>query len=252
MGGRSMSAQPEQWTYIREQVTACSVHGDYRAQHMGQWRGVDRWSECAECVEDRERGAREQMRRDEIAQAIDRAEIPNRYRSATMESLAGPGVSKMVEWLSLAEARDSEGPLIVQGPPGTGKTFAGCAMLTRWIVSADRRCGRYMTSSGYCGDIRRTWSKGCEHTEHQIFESARKAQFLVLDDLGAGKAADLEILNELIDARYRDESITRTVIVTNIAAANFSKTFGERIADRLRDRSTLAAMTGNSKRIPLA
>jgi len=247
-----MSAQPEEWSYPREQVMTCDVHGEFSAQHQGQWRGVDRWSECADCVADRNRSAQEQMRRDEIESAIEHAEIPRRYRSAAMESLGGSGIPKLVEWLNRVESNKSEGPLIVQGPPGTGKTFAGCAMLTRWITSASRRSGRYMTSSGYCSDIRRTWSKGFEHTEHQIFEWARRAQFLVLDDLGAGKAADLEILNELIDARYRDESIARTVIVTNIAAANFSKTFGERIADRLRDRSTLAAMTGNSKRIPLA
>lgn len=246
-----MSTQPKELVCSREKVVTCDAHGDYPAKLIFARDGFEHWSSCGSCHAERAQKEAKLLRDEEIRSAFQHAAIPTRYRTAKMNSLHGPGVAKLFEWFACAATGSSLGPLILQGPPGTGKTFASCAMLSTWIVSAARRSGKYMTSAGYCSDIRRTWSKGCELTEHQVFDRARYEQFLILDDLGAGKAADLEILNELIDARYRDESLTRTVIVTNIAAANFAQMFGERIADRLRDRSTIAAMTGRSKRIPL-
>lgn len=233
-------------------LTNCEQHGPFMAELIPTWNNVEYWASCPTCASERDQKIQEEARRESILEALGSANIPSRYVHAKFSMLSEKSALVPKEWLADVLADESEGALIIHGPPGTGKTFASCALLRHWIITTGGRWGQYTTCAGFCSEIRRTWSNRGGESEHQVFGRFRNARFLVLDDLGAGKAADLEILHELIDARYRDESTARTVIVTNVAPSNFTAAFGDRIADRLRDRGTLAPMLGKSKRTPLA
>lgn len=73
---------------------------------------------------------------------------------------------------------------------------------------------------------------------------------LVIDDLGMEyadeKGSFLATLDGLINCRYASD--LRTVITTNLPAAEFKKRYGERVADRIRECGSFVELGGPSMR----
>ncbi len=169
---------------------------------------------------------------------INRSDIPLRYRNVALTHEV-PVVSRWIQ-----EAAVSSGPLIISGQVGTGKTHLACGAL-RWYFEHNEGDGVYLSSRGFSSDDVSVYAR---------------CGLLVIDELGTGvdelgTGVDErleEALGELICARYNAANLARTIVITTVRPGDFDVFFGYRVADRLRERSTLVLLDGTSRRKPLA
>ena len=134
--------------------------------------------------------------------------------------------------------------LVLSGPVGCGKTTAAA----QWLTQARGR-GTYIKPRA------RLFLPIAACARLERFDDAsvlpvERAEALVLDDLGAeyldDKGAFTSLLDSIIDARYRH--VLPTVITTNLRAAEFKARYGDRTADRIRERGDFIELTGPSLR----
>jgi DNA replication protein DnaC len=109
----------------------------------------------------------------------------------------------------------------LHGKTGTGKTHA-C-----WAFQKKTDALYYTANElyrGLLGDVK--W-----RFEH----NARKAQILILDELGREPATQSEwfegFIDELVDLRW--QSFRKTIIATNLNIEKFTERYGERVASRI-------------------
>ncbi len=173
------------------------------------------------------------------------AEVPERYRWKFQDDfhrVAEDGTPipqadpVMVELAGLIEVRQV--PVrgyLLHGAPGSGKTLLGCIMLNelmlRWC-----RAGRFLNlSRKYFERLRDTYSEDSEHYGQtwQIMQELSAMPFLMLDDLGIQRNTEweLEMLYNLVDARYSDERFT--IITTNKPLEEIKEIAQGRIYSRL-------------------
>ena len=223
----------------------CEIHGRYTSYSHPGGKG---WTGCYDCGQAaRAEKAAQQQREERVASVqakLMNSGIPEMYKRAKLEG-------EVAEWTAKAISGESAGPLIIVGTPGTGKTHLSCAALRHWIIRTELG-GYYLPAADYAVQIRSTWDRRSNVNEHDVLNQYGKAPFVVLDDLGAGRAQDMEIVQGLIDLRYRSVLMRHTIVVSNIAGPNFDDRFGERAADRLRDKATIIEMIGESMRRPAA
>lgn len=244
---------PEHWGHGVSRDHTCERHGErFVAHHVY----ADRWTNrCSGCradfeAEQRERQAQEaeRYRRQQIARFLRESSIPPLFETARMEDLKGTLAAIAGKWLAQAVDGQSTGALVLVGKPGVGKSHAEAAMLRRGI-EATAQMGIYLTAAGYCRDIRATWGTRGDG-EAEILERCASAPWLVIDDLGAGRVHDAELVQDLVAERYARRLMPRTIIASNLAATMFSSALGERVADRIRDGATLLEVGGASRRRP--
>lgn len=228
----------------------CEKHGAFTASVIRLGSHVHRTS-CPICGEaaraEQDRHLAEQLRSELVKRLMDGSDIPEKYAASRFENVTSRPVRK---WFKDFRDGASEGPLVLVGSVGTGKTSAACAMALA-LIQAGRRA-RYVSALAYCRQIRGTWGRQAEPREDQIIEQYAQASFLVIDELGAGKATDEPMIQELICARYDANRMAATVIVSNVAPQLFAERLGERVADRIRERAVLVTMSGTSLRSPAA
>lgn len=228
----------------------CDIHGDYQ-QKIVNFGKRDHRAGCPKCNEIAEAERKERDRRERhemhVQNAMNDCGIPALYLKSqfTRES---PEIAR--GWMRKVLDRASTGPLVIVGDVGTGKTYLSCAMAIEAIRAG--YYAKYVSALVYCRKIRDTWGRNADPREDQILDSYAKSGFLVIDELGAGKAADEPIIQELVCARYDADMMHRTIIVTNVAVKNLGERIGERAADRIKDGGTLLTMTGASRRSPAA
>ncbi|MFW5875723.1 MAG: hypothetical protein ACOCXM_03205 [Myxococcota bacterium] len=140
----------------------------------------------------------------------------------------------------LAE-RPTAGLLLV-GTRGTGKTCAAClAIAEEWPRTwRGEPYPRFTTAQELAHGPFHPWSRD-RAGRRDILE----VSMLVLDDLAAEDGNDLApAMAEILDAR----AALPTVITTNLGPRSLEERYGPRIADRLRQRFTLASFGGPSLR----
>lgn len=230
-------------TVAETRSSSCTRHGDYLARQWG-----DRWSGCPKCNDEAAAAQRaEERERDRIARAdrlLRRSGIPARFAGAAFDSAPAP----LRAWAERLIAGQGTGPALLVGPVGTGKTHGACAVLAH-VIRESGYAGRFTTSSEFGRLIRDQWT-ALERTEASIVDDYAGAPVLVLDDVGAQRPIDTELLQELIGARYAGDLMHATIITTNWSAENLEKAIGERAADRIREGSVVIPMTGPSRRRP--
>ena len=227
---------------IDTQTKRCERHGEYLAR---QYRDAQ-WSICPKCANEafqkREAEEREQARLERLARALARSGIPARFHAAAFDRTIP---QKLRDWSDSWAAGKSVGPAVLVGDVGTGKTHAACAALAHLIRAG--AVGRFITVSEFGRLIRDQWTTH-ERTEASIIEEYARAQLLVLDDVGAQRPIDTELLQELICARYAADLMAATIITSNHSAKNFAALIGERAADRILEGAMGIPMTGRSRR----
>jgi DNA replication protein DnaC len=193
---------------------------------------------------------------------LNRAQIPERYRTKTLDSFNAIGGHESLG-RALGSARrfveeypvgtEGRGVLMV-GTVGIGKTHLAVGMLRELVLRKGAR-GRFCDFRELLNQVKRTFSDKAK-SEAEILDPIFGADILVLDELGAVQATDwtFDAVERIINGRYNDNKTT--LITTNLpnlppggsaldagavdygraAAAVRGETLGDRIGARMHSR----------------
>lgn len=181
-------------------------------------------------------------------------EIPERFRWTFLDDFhrtAEDGTSvpiadkMMVEVASLIEAKKApRRGFLLHGPPGTGKTLLGCILLNELMLRWCRPARFLNLSRKYFERLRDTYSEDSEHYGQtwRIMEELSNMPFLMLDDFGIQRNTEweLEMLYNLVDARYGEERFT--IVTTNKPIQEIKEISQGRVFSRLQDMCKLIHM----------
>lgn len=161
------------------------------------------------------------------------ARLPIMYADATLDDLAADSPART--WVH----QERSATLLLAGPVGTGKTHAAYA-IGNWAVAHG-----VWVEAVTVHDLLEAMRPGGDQA---VVRSAEQATLLVLDDLGATKPTEwsADELTALLDKRLRDG--LRQIVTTNATEEQITLAWGNRLADRLRYRRTVALMVGTSRR----
>jgi len=145
------------------------------------------------------------------------ARIPRRYQHCDFSNFRDYGESlkrAKARATKLAESFPAvDKGLFLEGPPGVGKTHLAVAVLRQVVVSSGAHALFYDTRD-LLRVIRSTYDPVVRTTELEVLRPVMKADFLVLDDLGAEKTSEWveETLNLIVNTRYNER---RTTVFTS-------------------------------------
>ena len=157
---------------------------------------------------------------------LERAGVPVLYRAKVSR---GP-------WRRMPEGSPW---VLIQGPVGCGKTHAAVEMI---VGRPDAR----FVSWPEVTDLRRRHLEAPRTVDDPLSRLKDYRGVLVLDDLGAEfvTASSKEAANLVISARYN--SLSRTIITSNLGLNELATVYGERVASRISEvarRVELASKT---------
>ena len=150
----------------------CGGHFEYERHPVHSSFTPSICSVCAEKISVREA---------EEARAAARAErnVPPRYAEATFASYR-PGTQR--QRLALEGAQDhARGGVFLFGPPGCGKTHLACAAIMDGPTGS-----LFVSTTDLLDDIR----AGFDGDGHGLFDRAKRAPLLALDDIGSEQVKD--------------------------------------------------------------
>jgi DNA replication protein DnaC len=186
------------------------------------------------------------------AQELRRADVPDDAIAAldTLRHEAPVGLAEAFLKQGTTDARF----LLLLGKKGTGKTVAAALVMADIIghVLQRARPSGGEAQRGPPGMFVRATTlsrlSAYDAADKAWFEDMCRTPILVLDDVGTELAGDVfrAHLYELLDRRYSKSR--RTVITSNLDKKAFAERYGDRIADRLRERGMAAEFTGESLR----
>ena len=142
--------------------------------------------------------------------------------------------------------------IIMYGKTGTGKT-----LLANLIASDFVRHGKHVQiirASDIHSQVRATWSKYTDITEHELMQSWINQDLLVIDEFGEADGAvnadtaiaNRERISRIIDGRYSRG--LPTVITSNLERDEIVDKLGDRAWDRLSQKAVMIACNWGSWR----
>jgi DNA replication protein DnaC len=221
----------------------CAAHGRFESLEMrpGIWTKCPTCGAAEEAEYRREEAEREQREREmRWGRQLDAAGIPERFRTATLESYRadGPGQEKALAFArsyaeQFASAMISGRSCMFVGRPGTGKTHLAVGIAQALMREGRSTC--FTTVQRLVRRVKATWSRPAPETETDAIRSATRPDLLVLDEVGVQTGSDYEtnLLFDVLNERY--EARRATILVSNLPHAQIQEVLGERIVDRLRE-----------------
>lgn len=128
-------------------------------------------------------------------------------------------------------SRDEDRGIVLYGGTGTGKTHLAVGMLKEIINRG--YSGVYYNVTELLNDLRSSYSKDSDLTEHSLLERIHTADIVVFDDVGAEAPSNwvLDRLYLMFNRRY--ENAKPVIITTNCTRGELKERVGERITSRL-------------------
>jgi len=207
------------------------------------YRGKEKGFICSECIEK----IREEKRKNDYDNSrkkvlLDKSNIPKRQRIAVLKAQTEIQKKVIKYFIDNFTKRPLEQStdILLFGTVGTGKTYLSCAFAIELI---NRRGIEVKYVTEY--DLLEAFFR----KEYQKFDSFKKTQILILDELGKRELAEWQRvqLEELLS--YRFNEMLPTIYISNLTENRFREFIGERLADRLRESNVARfAMVGDSLR----
>ena len=192
------------------------------------------------------------------------ADIPERYKWKFVDDfrMAAPDGTRIdlaaTVYLRIHQdlidaAKEPKRGYLLHGNPGTGKTLMGCIVLNELMLRWTKP-GRFLSlSRAYFQKLRDTYSADSERYGHtwSIIEELCSMPYLILDDFGIQRGTDweIEMLYDLVDARYGDQRFT--VVTTNQPLDELKDLAKGRIYSRLVEMCQPIPMDGPDYRMHL-
>jgi DNA replication protein DnaC len=223
----------------------CETHGEYESKAQ-EIMGRTFATGCPECEAEREakqkaddekrlRAARER-RVEELAQG---ALIPKRFQGYGFDDYQ-PANDKAAK-IKAACQRYAErfedrlqmgGGLVLCGKPGTGKTHLACAIANH-VMREFFRVPLFTSVTKMSRAVKATYTPKSDRTEAQVIRSFVDPDLLILDEVGAQRGTETELLlaQEIIDERYQE--VRPTILISNLPESELGRYIGDRAIDRM-------------------
>lgn len=137
------------------------------------------------------------------------------------------------QWEKLKKELDTGVIAVIIGTRGAGKTqMAVCAIR---VMCKKLKASKYVKAMSFFLDVRRSYSKGAEKTEHEVIAEFLAPALLVIDAIENRSDTPFEnlLLNYLIDLRY--DGMKDTILIGNLTEADFAASMGVSIVDRIHE-----------------
>ncbi|EPW1928444.1 ATP-binding protein [Escherichia coli] len=228
-----------------EGAGCCEKHGEYNT-HILEWderhgETALKISRCPECLADEISVTHRALVALKADALIESAGIAFRFRDCEFENYLeiNPDAARNLaacrryaeNWEDVLEKGTS---LVMTGSCGTGKNHLAVAMAKHII--------RHHLASVEITDVMRLtravkncWRNDSEKTADEVIEHYASLDLLIIDEVGVqfGSAAEMAILQEIINARY--ESVLPTILISNLSPEELWVFISPRIADRVTD-----------------
>lgn len=166
--------------------------------------------------------------------------LPQRFHAPLDDPKPGDSIRGVNRW-------NQEGFLLLYGDHGTGKSFAAAYALYLLARKALLANWKYPTAWGAFNAL---WVSAYRATtKDDVFEVARTAPVLVLDDLGGEENTNRARarIAEIVSERYNHRKLT--IITTNEDALKLEGAYGKRMADRILGDGLSVHCSGESWRL---
>lgn len=230
-------------TEVRTETKHCEIHGDYEAQQLTEL-GIS--SLCPECqeeqdkkrqAEEREQQERAKARRVQVLRQ--NSGVPKRFSGLTLDAF-NPPTDKSSKILAACKryAENFEdrlamgGGLVLCGQPGTGKTHIACAIADH-VIAEHCRTAVFTSIMDMAREVKATYSRDSKRTEAEVIKDYLTPDLLVIDEVGAQRGTETELLlaQEIIDKRY--QQVRSTIVISNLPEDELGRYIGERAIDRM-------------------
>ena len=223
----------------------CLCRGEYPYQYWDESSRLQ-WCPCG--------AARRRLLK--IQKLFKQSDVPAKYRwkfqdDFSMQTPDGEPIPIAAEgrgYVSTLVDGDKEPRrgFVLFGSPGTGKTLLGCIMLNELILHR-ARAGLFLSlSRKFFQQLRDTYSAESERYGQtwQVLQELCDMPYLLLDDfrIQRGTEWEMEMLYELIDARYSEERFT--IVTTNQPLEEIQQQSGGRIYSRLIEMCRFVGVSG--------
>lgn len=186
---------------------------------------------------DEEVAARRKVREDAVRQRLtDAAGVPARYAAAQLQTFAGVPEEhreayKRVAWALRGRLQQAATVALI-GERGPGKTHMGCALVNEFNMSL--RPAMYAVTLDFFNAIRSEYGKK-GGDEARALERFTRPVLLVLDEVQERGESEWEnrMLTRVLDQRYADDKAT--LLISNQERAEFARSVGASVSDRIRD-----------------
>lgn len=239
----------------------CEKHGPYTAESRMLF-GKPFFVMCPICSKDLE-AKREQdeieterrQRSGRIRTLTKQSGIPRRFADCSFDQFEADTDAKKRTLATCRKYADSfedrlsmGGGLVMCGKPGTGKTLLACSIANQ-IITENLRAPVFTSVTKLARAVKDTYRKGSELTEQQAIDSFVEPDLLIIDEIGAqrGTETELLIMQEIIDERY--QQVRSTILLSNLPEHELGQYIGERALDRMYEgRGAILAFTWESYR----
>ncbi|MFY1686460.1 ATP-binding protein [Plantactinospora sp. WMMB782] len=161
---------------------------------------------------------------------------------------AQPDHPEVRAWLERHLADPNSAPwLVLSGNTGTGKTHLAYGVLRHLVGHAARANRNFRWLIVTHADLNAALRPKPDESHAYALDPYLEVDFLILDDVGAGKGSEFteENITRLVDHRWSRR--LPTVYTTNLDVDSLEKVVGERVVSRLAD-ATLVELDGLDRR----